>query len=55
MLRRYDAQYAVRHKRYAFIYLYIYKVFRSAGGIRRPLRLLRKEKQCEVDKKKTHA
>ena len=32
-----------------------YKALRSAGGIRRPLRLLRKEKWCEADKEKAHA
>ena len=32
------------------IYHTIYKVLRSAGGIRRPLRLLRKETWCEADK-----
>ena len=29
------------------------KALRSAGGIRRPLRLLRKEKQCEAEKGKS--
>ena len=32
-----------------------YKARRSAGGIRRPLRLLRKEKWCEAGKEKVHA
>ena len=28
----------------------LYKALRSAGGIRRPLRLLRREQQCEADR-----
>ena len=33
----------------------LYKALRSAGGIRHPLRLLRKQKYCEADKEKVHA
>ena len=32
------------YARLAFDFIYIYKALSSAGGIRRPLRLLRKEK-----------
>ena len=33
--------------------LLVYKALRSAGGIRPPLRLLRKEKYCEAEKEKS--
>ena len=33
----------------------LYKALRSARGIRRPLRLLRKENKCDADKENVHA